>query len=69
MLKRIVDSVTLVSEDEIVDGFTELGRSGFNAEPTSAVVLPAVRKLNLPAGESVLVILTGSGLKHSKRDV
>ena len=63
MLKRVVDSVTVVSEEEIVDGFRRLNGAGFNAEPTSAVVVPAVLKLRLPIDESVLVILTGSGLK------
>jgi len=65
MLKRVVDSVTLVSEEEILEGFRWLGRAGFNAEPTSAVIVPALRKMNLAAGEAVLAILTGSGLKSS----
>jgi threonine synthase len=63
MLKNVVDSVTLVSEGEIIAGFRDLGRAGFNAEPTSAVVIPAVRKLAIDPADSVLVILTGSGLK------
>lgn len=65
MLKRAVDSVVVVSEDEILDGFQRLGKAGLNAEPTSAVVVPAIRKLAFPPDESVLVILTGSGLKSS----
>ncbi len=65
MLKRVVDSVTVVSEDEIIAGFRVLGRAGLNAEPTSAVVVPAVAKLKCPPNERVLVILTGSGLKSS----
>lgn len=65
MLKRVVNSVTLVSEDEILQGFRALGRQGINAEPTSAVVIPALQKLSIPPDDSVLVILTGSGLKST----
>jgi threonine synthase len=65
MLQSVVDSVAVVSEDEILDGFRRLSRQGLNVEPTSAVVLPALGKLSLPADESVLVILTGSGLKSA----
>ena len=68
MLKRVVDSVTVVSEEEIIDGFRSLGRQGINAEPTSAVVVPALKKLSVPLNdlnESILVILTGSGLKSA----
>ena len=67
MLKRVVDSVTLVSEAEILDGFHILCRAGFNAEPTSAVVVPAIAKLRIPATESILVILTGSGFKFTPK--
>jgi threonine synthase len=63
MLKSVVDSVTVVSEEEIISGFRYLGRAGLNAEPTSAVVVPAVKKLAIDPADRVLVILTGSGLK------
>ena len=53
------------AEDEILSGFRLLGRAGLNAEPTSAVVIPALAKLPLPRDESVLIILTGSGLKST----
>jgi threonine synthase len=65
MLKKAVAAVAAVSEEEIIDGFRALGRQGINAEPTSAVVVPALRKLPIPAADSVLVILTGSGLKSA----
>ncbi len=65
MLRKVVDSVAVVSEQEILDGFHCLGRAGLNAEPTSAVVVPSLRKLPIPSGDKVLVILTGSGLKSS----
>jgi threonine synthase len=64
-LKKIVSRVVTVSENEILEGFRTLGRLGFNAEPTSAVVVPGVAKLEIPESESILVILTGSGLKSS----
>jgi threonine synthase len=67
MLKRVIDGVAVVSEEEIIDGFRSLGRQGLNAEPTSAVVVPAVRKLTIPPADTVLVILTGSGLKSAFR--
>ncbi len=63
MLRRVVDSVIVVSEPEILQGFRFLNACGFNAEPTSAVVVPALRKMNIPPDESVLVVLTGSGMK------
>jgi len=64
MLRKAVSSVAVVSEAEILDGFHRLVRAGFNTEPTSAVVVPALDKLPIPSDESVLVILTGSGLKY-----
>jgi len=64
-LRQVVDQVVAVSEEEIRDGFRILGRAGLNAEPTAAVVVHGIRKLAIPADESVLVILTGSGLKSS----
>jgi len=65
MMKSVVSSVAVVSEEEILSGFRELGRAGLNAEPTSAVVVPALRDVRIPDGETILVILTGSGLKTS----
>jgi threonine synthase len=62
-LRKVVSRVVTVSEEEILEGFRTLGRLGFNAEPTSAVVVPGVAKLGIPDNESILVILTGSGLK------
>src|SRR5262245_7876828 len=64
-LRKVVTRVVTVSEDEILEGFRTLGRLGFNAEPTSAVVVRGVAKLRIPDNESILVILTGSGLKSS----
>ncbi len=65
LLKSIVDSVAVVTESEIRDAFRYLTRAGFNAEPTSAVVLPALSKLPIGDDETVLAILTGSALKYA----
>jgi threonine synthase len=56
-----------VSEAEIASALFELGRAGLYVEPTAAVAPAAARKLaatgRLPAGETVVIPLTGSGLK------
>jgi len=65
LLNAVVASVALVTEEEILSGFRSLCRVGLQAEPTSAVVVPALRKLPIPPRETVLAILTGSGLKSS----
>lgn len=67
LLKRFVDHVAVVSEEEIIAGFRDLGRQGLNLEPTSAVVVPAIGKLPIPAEDTILVIITGSGLKSAYR--
>jgi len=58
-----------VPEDELLNAVGELARTGVFVEPTSAQVLPALRRL-LAAGElttadTVVAVLTGSGLKAS----
>lgn len=59
--------ITAVSEKEIRDGIRKLHQQGMLVEPTSAVVVPAVehwlREGVLQEEETVVVILTGSGLK------
>lgn len=56
-----------VSEEEILLGQALLGRSGFFVEPSSATSLLAIKKLVLAGKirreESVVMVLTGSGLK------
>ena len=61
-----------VSEDEIVAAFRRLARElGLYAEPTSAVAAAALSKLiangRIGAGETTVVLLTGSGLKATQR--
>jgi threonine synthase len=56
-----------VSEDEIRAGVRALGRAGFCVEPTSAVVLPALERLEaagqVAPDDHVVLLLSGFGLK------
>jgi len=56
-----------VSEDEIKQAHKQLAQSGFFVEPASATTLGAVKKLKdqgrIKENESVILMLTGSGLK------
>lgn len=57
--------VLTVAEEEIVQAQTRLARAGLYVEPTSAVAaaaLPQVRP-HVSSGETMVVVLTGSGLK------
>jgi len=59
-----------VSEKEIIESQKRLAESGYFVEPASATSLYAIKKL-LEAGKiekdsSIIMILTGSGLKDSK---
>jgi threonine synthase len=56
-----------VSEDEILDATKALFGLGLFAEPTSASVLAGWRKLDAAERDGVVMILTGSGLKQTKR--
>ncbi len=60
-------SVVAVSETDILKGQETLGRMGLYVEPTSAVVVPALKKLlddgELARSETVVMPLTGTGLK------
>jgi len=57
----------IVSEEEVLEGFTALARAGFFVEPTSAVAYSAYKK-QLKSGavtkrDEAVVVLTGNGLK------
>lgn len=56
-----------VPEDELVPAVGELARTGLFVEPTSAQVVPALRRLHaageISAADTVVAVLTGSGLK------
>lgn len=59
-----------VTEEEILTGQRVLGQAGFFVEPSSATSLLAVKKLckagKIQRNESVVLMLTGSGLKDSE---
>ncbi len=59
-----------VTEEEILVGQRILGQAGFFVEPSSATSLLAVKKLcmsgKIKQNESVMLMLTGSGLKDSE---
>jgi len=56
-----------VSEGEILDATKTLFGLGLFAEPTSASVLAGWRKLHPSERDGAVMILTGSGLKQTKR--
>lgn len=56
-----------VSEAEILDATRALFALGFFAEPTSAATLAGWRKLPAAERDDAVLILTGSGLKQTKR--
>lgn len=59
-----------VSESEIIDGYIKLAKEGIFAEPTSATVIPALKRLLdlnvIRRDEKVLLPITGFGLKDVK---
>ena len=69
-LREIVDvakkcgDIITVSEDEIKRGLKKAVSTGLFIEPTSAVVMAALEKLNPP--EKTVAVLTGSGLKAAE---
>ncbi len=57
-------SMIAVDEEEIMPGREALARLGFYVEPTSAIVWPALQQQIQDLPDPVVVVLTGSGLKH-----
>jgi len=53
-----------IEEDQIIPGRDCLARLGFYVEPTSAVVWDALHQVIGDVPEPIVLILTGSGLKH-----
>lgn len=71
-LRRSGGGTVALSEDEIAAATRDLGReTGLYAEPTSAQAAAALVKLaadgRIRAGETTVVLLTGSGLKATQR--
>jgi threonine synthase len=70
-LRRSKGGVVSVPEDEIAPALAALGRLGLFVEPTAAVAGAALTQLlrdgTIRAGQSTVVVLTGSGLKAADR--
>lgn len=67
VIQAVLDSNGIfitVKEDAILAARDELARQGLYIEPTSAVILPAFRKLAGKTPEPIVSVLTGSGLKY-----
>ena len=56
-----------VTEEELLDAQMELAEQGLYVEPTSATVAAAIEKLKpqLDSKQTVVAVLTGSGLKKT----
>lgn len=68
VLRETNGEVIKVSEDEIAEGINILAQKGIYVEPTSAVVVGALKKsLKVEEGKTNVVILTGSGLKATDK--
>jgi threonine synthase len=70
-LRETGGGAVLLSEDEIQAATLELAAAGIYVEPTSAQVLAAHRRLlasgAVTAGQTTVLVLTGSGLKATPR--
>ncbi|HBG74315.1 MAG: hypothetical protein A2X25_13425 [Chloroflexi bacterium GWB2_49_20] len=53
-----------IDEEDIVVGVDEFARRGFHVEPTSALVWSALGQCLNECADPIVLILTGSGLKH-----
>jgi len=56
-------TIVAVPEHEIAPAVRTLAQHGLYAEPTSAIVVAALGRLAIEPGETVVAVLTGSGLK------
>ncbi len=70
-LRRCRGGTVALSEAEIEKALFELGRIGLYAEPTSALAAAAFTRLIergvVQPGETTVVVLTGAGLKATRR--
>jgi threonine synthase len=65
LLEKYDCEMLAVDEDEIKSGQSELAKSGFYVEPTSAVVYKAIEIAVGNSPDPIITILSGSGLKSS----
>ena len=70
-LRRSGGATVTVSEVEIEEALLELGRIGLYVEPTSAIAAAAFTRLLergvIQPGETTVLVLTGAGLKTTRR--
>ncbi len=70
-LRRSGGATVAVSEAEIEKALFELARIGLYAEPTSALAAAAFTRLiergAIHTGETTVLVLTGAGLKTTRR--
>lgn len=68
IIRETDGEVIKVSEKEIAEGINILAQKGIYVEPTSAVVIGALKKsVKAAKGKTNVVILTGSGLKATDK--
>ena len=70
-MRRCGGATVAVPEAEIEKALFDLGRIGLYAEPTSALAAAALTKLIergvVQPGETTVLVLTGAGLKTTRR--
>ena len=62
--EQVTDNIIEVGDNDIRWATKELCHEGFIVEPSSATTLAGVKKLNEVKGKTVVLILTGNGLKY-----
>ncbi len=65
-VKETNGDILTVTEKEILDALYYIRKKGYYIEPTSAVVLAALKKHHLHKNQVVVLPLTGHGLKHKE---
>ena len=60
-------SVYTVTDDETVAALKQMAEMGFYIEPTSATAIAAFKKYPATSGETVVIPLTGHGLKSTEK--
>ena len=63
-IKNAKGIFTVIGEQLLVESFEELCSRGIYVEPTSALVWGAVKQFGKSLPEPIILIVTGSGLKH-----
>ena len=64
-LQKGKDRIEVINDEEVRNALKDLNRMGIYVEPTSALVWAAYKKIQSRQFESVVLILTGYGLKSN----